>query len=63
MPLFSAMDGGEFEDGGGVGGGGGPAAAAVAAVAAMDDNWWQKRPTMRALMVARHAMTKADSGQ
>jgi hypothetical protein len=38
-------------DGGG-GGGGGLAAAAALAVAAVDNNWRQKRPVMRALMVA-----------
>ncbi len=42
----------EFDHGGSGGGGGGPAAAAVAAVAAIDNNWRQKRPAMRALMVA-----------
>jgi hypothetical protein len=38
LPLFLALDDGEFDHGGGGGGGGGPAAAAAAAaaVAAMD---------------------------
>ncbi len=52
LPLSLAMDDGEFDHGGGGGGGGGPAAAAAAAVAAMDDDWRQKRPAIRALMVA-----------
>ncbi len=52
LPLFSAMNDGEFDHCGGGGGGGGPAAAAAAAVAAMDDDWRQKRPATRALTVA-----------
>ncbi len=54
LPLSSAMDNSEFNHGGGGGGDGGPAAAAAAAVAgaAVDDNWRQKRPAMRASMVA-----------
>ncbi len=52
LPLSLAMDDGEFDDRGGGCGGGGLAAAAAAAVAAVDNNWRQKRPTMRALMVA-----------
>ncbi len=52
LPLFSAMNNGKFDHGGGGGGGGGPAAAAAVAVAAMDKDWQQKRPAMRALMVA-----------
>ncbi len=52
LPLFLAMDDGEFDHGGGGGGSGGPAAAAAVAGAAMDNNWWGKRPAMRALMVA-----------
>ncbi len=52
LPLFLAMDGGEFNHGGGGGGGGGPAAAAAAAVAAMDDDWRQKHPAMSAMAVA-----------
>ncbi len=54
LPLFSAINVGEFDHGGGSGGGGGPAAAAAAAVAvaATDDNWRQKRLAMRALTVA-----------
>ncbi len=52
LPLFLAMNDGEFDHGGGGGGGGGPAAAAAAAVAAMDNNWRQKQPAIRALTVA-----------
>ncbi len=52
LPLFLAMNDGEFDHGGGGGGGGGPAAAAAAAVAAMDDDWRQQRPATRALTVA-----------
>ncbi len=52
LPLFSVMNDGKFDHGGGGGGGGGPAAVAAAAVAAMDNDWRQKRPAMRALMVA-----------
>ncbi len=52
LPLSLAMDKGEYNHGGGGSGGGGPAAAAVAAGAAVEDNWRQKRPAMRALMVA-----------
>ncbi len=52
LPLSLAMDDGKFDHGGGDGGGGGPAAEAAVAVAAMDDNWRQKRPAMRAPMVA-----------
>jgi hypothetical protein len=52
LPLFSAMNDGEFDHGGGGGGGGGPAAAAAVAVVVMDDNWRKKRPATRALMVA-----------
>ncbi len=46
MPLYLAMDNGEFDHSGGScgsGGSGGPVAAAVAAVAAVDDRdrlWW-----------------------
>ncbi len=52
LPLFLAMNDGEFDHGGGGGGDGGPAAVAAAAVAAMDDNWQQKGPATRALTVA-----------
>jgi hypothetical protein len=52
LPLFLAMNHGEFDHGGGGGGGGGPAAVAAAAVAATDDDWQQKQPAMRALTVA-----------
>ncbi len=52
LPLSLAMDHGEFDHGGGGGGGGSPAAAAAVAGAAVDNNWRQKRPAMRALMVA-----------
>jgi hypothetical protein len=52
LPLFSAMNNGEFDHGGGGGGGGGPAAAAAAAVVAMDNDWLQKQPATRALTVA-----------
>ncbi len=52
LPLFLAMNDGEFDHGGGGRGGGGPAAAAAAAVAAMDNDWRQKRPAMSALTVA-----------
>jgi hypothetical protein len=52
LPLFLAMNDGEFDPGGGGGGDGGPAAVAAAAVAAMDNNWRQKRPATRALTVA-----------
>jgi hypothetical protein len=52
LPHSLAMDDGEFNHGGGGGSGGSPAAAAVVAGAAVDDDWRQKRPAMRALMVA-----------
>jgi hypothetical protein len=52
LPLFLAMNNGEFDHCGGGGGGGSPAAAAAAAVAAMDNDWRQKQPATRALMVA-----------
>jgi hypothetical protein len=52
LPISLAVDDGEFDYHGGGGGGGGPAAAAVAAGAAVDDDWQQKRPALRALMVA-----------
>ncbi len=52
LPLSSAFDDGEFDHSGGSGGGGGPVAPAVVAVAAMDEDWRQKRPAMRASMVA-----------
>jgi hypothetical protein len=52
LPLFLAMNDGEFDHGGGGGGGGGPVAAAAAAVAAVDNNWRQKRLATRALTVA-----------
>ncbi len=52
LPLFSAMNDGQFDHSGGGGGGGGPAAVAAVGVAAMDNNWRQKRPATRALMVA-----------
>ncbi len=52
LPLSLAMDDSKFDPGGGSGGGGGLVAAAAVAVAAMDDKWCQKRPAMRALMVA-----------
>jgi hypothetical protein len=52
LPLSLAMDDSKFYNGGGSGGSGGPAAAAAAVVAAMDNDWRQKRPAMRALMVA-----------
>ncbi len=51
LPLFLAINDGEFDHGGGGGGRGGPAAAAAAALAVMDDDWRQKRPATRALMV------------
>ncbi len=52
LPLPLAMDNGEFNRGGGGGGGGGPVAAAAVAGAAVDNDWRQKRPAIRALMVA-----------
>jgi hypothetical protein len=52
LPLSLAMDDGEFNHVGGGGCSGGPAAAAAAAGAAVDNDWQQKRPAMRALMVA-----------
>jgi hypothetical protein len=52
LPLSLAMDDGEFDHGGGGGSSGGPAAAAAVAGAAVDNDWQQKRPAMRALMVA-----------
>ncbi len=52
MPLSLAMDDGEFDNGGGSGGGGGLGAAAAVAVEAVDNDWEQKRPAMRASMVA-----------
>ncbi len=52
LPLSLAMDNGEFDHGGGSGGGGGPAAVTTVAGAAVDNDWRQKRPPMRASMVA-----------
>jgi hypothetical protein len=52
LPIFLAVDNGEFDHRGGGGGGGGPAAATAATRAAVDDNWRQKWPEMRALTVA-----------
>ena len=54
LRLSSAVDYSEFDHGGGGGGGGGSVAAAAAAVAVVvvDDDWRQKRPAMRASMVA-----------
>jgi hypothetical protein len=52
LPLFLAMEDGEFDHGGDGGGGGSPVAAAVAVVAAMDDDWQQKWPARRVLLVA-----------
>ncbi len=52
MPLSLAMDNGELDHSGGGGSGGSLAAAAAAAVAGVDNNWKQKRPAMRALMIA-----------
>ncbi len=50
MPLYLAMDDGEFDHGGG--NGGGLAVATTAAVAAVDNDWRQKRPATRASTVA-----------
>ncbi len=52
LPLSLAMDDGEFDHGGGSGSSGSLAAAAAVAGAAVDDDWRQKRPAMRASMVA-----------
>jgi hypothetical protein len=52
LPLSSAIDDGEFDHSGGAGGGGGLVAAAAVVVVVVDDDWRQKRPAMRALMVA-----------
>ena len=57
LPLSLSMYKGELHHGGGGGGGGctaevAAAAAAVAAVAVVKDNYWQKRPALRASMVA-----------
>ncbi len=52
LPHSLAMVDGECDHGGGGGSGGGPVAATAVAVVAVDDNWWQKRPEMRASMVA-----------
>jgi hypothetical protein len=52
LPLSSAMDDGEFNQGGGSGGVGGPAAAAAVVGVAVDNNWQQKWPAMRVLMIA-----------
>jgi hypothetical protein len=52
LPLSLAMDNGEFDHGGGGGSSGGLAAAAAVVGVAVDDDWRQKRPAMRALMVA-----------
>jgi hypothetical protein len=52
LPLFLAMNDGEFDHGGGGGGGGGPASVAAAAMVAMNNHWRQKWPTTRALTVA-----------
>jgi hypothetical protein len=51
LPLYSAMDNGEFDHGGGGGGGGGPASVAAVAVVAMDDSWRQKWPATRTLTI------------
>ncbi len=52
LPLSLAMDNGEFNHCGGGGSSGSPAAAAAVAGVAVDNDWRQKRPAMRALMVA-----------
>jgi hypothetical protein len=52
LPLSSAMDNGEFNHGGGSGSSGRLVAAAAVAGVAVDNDWQQKRPTMKALMVA-----------
>ncbi len=52
LPLSLAIDYGEFDHGGGGEGGGGLVAAAAVAVVVVDDDWRQKRPAMRASMVA-----------
>ncbi len=52
MPLYPAINDGEFDQDGGGGGGGGPAAAAASAVVAVDDDWRQERPATRASTVA-----------
>jgi hypothetical protein len=52
LPLSLAMDDVEFNHSGGGGSGGGLAAVTAAAVAAVDNDWQQKRPEMRASMVA-----------
>jgi hypothetical protein len=52
LPLFLAMNHGEFNHGGDGGGGGSPAAVAAATVEAMDNDWLQKHPETRALTVA-----------
>jgi hypothetical protein len=52
LPIFLAVDDGEFDHRGGGGSDGGPVAAAVAAGAAVDNDWWQKQPATKALTVA-----------
>jgi hypothetical protein len=52
LPLFLAMNDGEFNHGGCGGGGGGLVAVAAVAVVAMDNDWLQKHPETRALTVA-----------
>ncbi len=52
LPLSLAMDDGEFNHGGGGGSGGSLVAVAAEAVVAVGNDWQQKRPAMRASMVA-----------
>ncbi len=52
LPIYLAVDDGEFNHCGGGGGGGSPAAVAAAGGAVVDNNWRQKWPATRALMVA-----------
>jgi hypothetical protein len=52
LPPSSAMDHGEFDHGGGSGSSGSLAVAAAVVGVAVDKDWRQKRPAMRALMVA-----------
>jgi hypothetical protein len=52
LPFSLAIDYGEFDHSCGGGGSGGLAAAAAMAVAVVDNDWRQKRPAVRASMIA-----------
>jgi hypothetical protein len=58
LPLFLAMEDGDFNRGGGGGSGGGPVAAVVAAVAAVDNSvWWWWHLMVVAAFGGGHATT------